>query len=374
MTASGIALRRLAAQGIATRGSDDPADVVRRFAAIQAQDYGQSLWAVGARLRRGTLAQVEDAIADRRIVRTWLMRGTIHLAAPEDVRWLLGLCAPRLAVAEERRREQLGLTRAEIDRCAGLLRAALAGDRRLSRPDVFALFEGAGIETARQRGYHILVRLARDALICIGPMQGKHPTFVLLDDWAPPAEARRIAGAKAVADLAARFVATRGPVTDQDLARWAGITLGDARQGLRDAGPAVATRSLDGTEYWLAADRADAPVSRAGRGKAFLLPGFDEYILGYKDRESQLAPEHSAKVVPGANGVFKPIIVVGGQVVGTWARRARPPGLTIALQPFTAVPDLAELVQVEVRRYCAFLGLPASNRPVVVVEETGSAA
>ena len=65
---------------------------------------------------------VEDAIAERQIVRTWLLRGTIHFAAPEDVRWILALCAPRLAIAEERRRAQLGMTSGELDRSRELVR------------------------------------------------------------------------------------------------------------------------------------------------------------------------------------------------------------------------------------------------------------
>ena len=341
-------------------------DVVRWLAAVQAQDYHQSLWAIGSRTRAGTAAQVEHAIAERQIVRTWLMRGTIHFAAREDVRWLLALCAPRLTAAEARRCAQLGLTPAEIERSAGLLRTALAGDRRLDRPEIMRLLEDGGIETTGQRGYHILARLARDALICVGPMQGKQATFVLLDEWAPRAESRQITTGEALAELATRFVSSRGPVTDHDLARWAGITLTAARQGLREAGPAIAARSMDGVEYWLAADAAGAPPPRADRRRAFLLAGFDEFVLGYKNRDAQLAPEHAGKVVPGANGIFKPIVVAGGEVVGTWGRSVRPKALTITLQPFTATaPGLVEQVSAEAGRYRAFLGLPAACVPIV---------
>jgi hypothetical protein len=366
MTASGIALRRLAAQGIAPRESDDPAAVVRRFAAIQAQDYGQSLWAIGSRLRRGTLAQVEGAIADRRIVRTWLMRGTIHFAAPEDLRPLLALCAPRLTVAVERRRAQLGITDGALDRSRALVLAELAGDRRLSRPDVLRLLEDAGIDTAGQRGYHILAQLAREALICIGPMQGKQQTFVLLDDWAPRGEARERTRAETLADVAGRFVASRGPVTDHDFARWAAITLADARSGLA-AAAGIATRTLGGAIYWIAADQAAGAPPRSGGG--FLLAGFDEFLLGYKDRVAQLSDDHAAKVVPGANGIFKPMIVVGGKIVGTWTRTVRAQALTIELHPFElGVAELAELVRPDAERYRAFLGL-SSTTPVVLTGE-----
>ena len=276
MTDAGTALRRLASQGIAV-GGDDPAEVVRRLVAVQSQDYGQSLWAVGSRLRRGTVARVEEAVAGRQIVRTWLMRGTIHLVAAEDVRWLLALCAPRLAVAEERRREQLGITAAEIERCAALLRGELAGDRRLSRPDAFALFESEGVETTGQRGYHILVRLARDALICVGPLQGKQPTLVLLDDWAPLAGSRVLAGVDALADLAARFVSSRGPATDHDLALMRASTSKKvqvkAAGGVRDLDALMHVRDLGTTRCGATATatmldeyRRRAAADRAARG------------------------------------------------------------------------------------------------------------
>ena len=265
MASPAIALRRLVSQRIvAGARCEQPADVVRRLGALQAQDYGQSLWAIGSRLRAGTAEGVERAIEQRQIVRTWLMRGTIHFAPPEDVRWLLALVVPRLEAAEARRCAQLGLTEAHFERCADLLSAELSGDRRLTRPEVMRLFEQEGIETSGQRGYHILVRLAKRALICLGPLEGRQQTFVLLDEWAPRASSLELAREQALALLASRFASGRGPVTDQDFARWAGIPLSDARQGLRDAA-GIAVRSFGGVEHWLDAERADGAAPAAGR-------------------------------------------------------------------------------------------------------------
>ena len=278
MAASAVGLRRLVSQSIvASARCDRPADVVGRLGAMQAQDYSQSLWAFGARLRSGTVAGVEHAIAERRILRSWLIRGTIHFALPEDVRWLLALCAPRLAAADARRHAQLGLTEAQIDRCAELASDALAGDRRLSRAEAMRLFDEAGIETTGQRGYHILVRLARNALICLGPMQGKQQTIVLLDDWAPRGASRDLPREAALSELASRFATSRGPVTTQDFARWAGVPVTEAEQGLR-AAAGLAARSLDGIGYWLAADQARPPSAVRG-APADLPPGRVRRVL-----------------------------------------------------------------------------------------------
>ena len=372
MASAGIGLRRLVSQRIvASRRCRQPEEVVRDLGALQAQDYHQALWAIGSRLRNGTVEGVERAIEERRILRTWLMRGTIHFAPPEDVRWLLALCAPSLAAAEARRVEQLGLGEALFERCAELLSAELSGDRRLTRPEVMRLFEDAGVETAGQRGYHILVRLAKSGLICIGPMQGKQQTFVLLDDWAPRASARDLSREQALAVLASRFAVSRGPVTDQDFARWAGIPVKDGRRGLA-AAEGLATRAFDGVEHWLAADAADGAVPGAGRDRAYLLAGFDEYLLGYKDRDAVLELAHAEKIAPGANGVFKPMCVVGGQIAGTWARSLRGSELTIALHPFAATPKLAERVRRDAARYRDFLGLPADTEPVLRLEAPGA--
>jgi hypothetical protein len=364
MAAAAVALRRLASQRIAAGRFDQPVDAVRWLGAVQAQDYNQSLWGIGARVEAGTVQDVERAIAERQIVRTWLMRGTIHFTAAEDVRWLLALCSPRQLSADARRCAQIGLAEVDIERSAELLRSALGGDRRLSRPEAMELLEGEGIATGGGHGYHILFRLALEGLICLGPMQGKQQTVVLLDDWASPAQARNLSREQSLAVVAARFAASRGPVTVQDLARWAAITAGDARSGLRSADGLV-TRTWDGVEYWLAAEGADEPPPQARRRQTFLLAGFDEYMLGYKDRDAMLAPEHAGKIVPGANGVFRPIIVTGGQIVGTWARTARAKSLTIALRPFASAPKLAEEVKPEAERYRDFLGLPSTCVPVV---------
>jgi Winged helix DNA-binding domain len=367
MADAGIGLRRLASQRIvASRRLAEPGDVVRWLGALQAQDSVQSLWAIGSRLRAGRCADVERAVEQGRLLRTWLMRGTIHFAPPEDVRWLLALTAPRLAAAEARRCEQLGLTSAHLDRSGELLAGELSGGRRRTRSEVMRLLEANGIETSGQRGYHILVHLAKRGLICLGPMQERRQTFVLLDDWAPRTAARELAGEEALALLAERFAISRGPVTDRDFARWAGIALADARRGLA-AAEGVTRRRFGAVEHWLSADDGDR-IPAAGRTQAYLLAGFDEYLLGYKDRDAVLDPAHSGKIAPGANGIFKPMVVVGGQIAGTWGRVVRGGELTLSLHPFAAASSLAGQVAREAARYRDFLGLPGDAQPVVRVE------
>jgi len=351
-----IARQRLSNQRISGERFERPEDVVRWLGAVQAQDYSQSLWAVGLRLRNATAADVEGAIADARIVRTWPMRGTIHFVPAGDVRWMLELCASRMLAADGRRLGQLGLDRETMERCGGLFRDALEGGGRLTRAGMMGLLESTGIGTGGQRGYHILWYLSQSGLICPGPMQDGQQTFVLLDEWVP--DARELSREEALAELIGRYFASHGPATAHDFARWTGLTVTETRRTLKAADD-LNSEEIDGKEYWTsrASGRADHAAFSDADG-VHLLPGFDEYLLGYGDRSAVLAPEHAQKIVPGNNGVFLPTIVVDGRVVGTWKRKLNKRSVGITLRPFARLGASDGEIEAAARRYCDFVGLP----------------
>jgi hypothetical protein len=354
-----IRRRRLAAQLItasstATRRS--PADVVAHLGAMQAQDLGQALWAVG--LRSGTdQAGVERALAAGEILRTWPMRGTIHLMAPPDVRWWLRLCARRVVEsgALATRMKQLDLTEQDVARAGEWLRAEYTDRRLLTRAQAMAVLERHGLSTEGQRGYHVLAGLAQRGVLCLGPTAGKEQTFALLDDWAP--QQRDLAGDEALAELARRYVTGHGPATDRDLATWSGITLGMARTGIAAAG--LESVEVEGVTYWTAPEPAPGPA-RVPAG--LLLPGFDEYLLGYQDRAAVIAAENFTKVVPGGNGVFKPMVVLAGGIAGTWSRKVTGAGITLTATLFDPAGSDAgrtwTALERPARAYARFLGVP----------------
>ncbi|MGB3632943.1 MAG: winged helix DNA-binding domain-containing protein, partial [Rubrobacteraceae bacterium] len=241
-----IAHRRLLNQRIEGEKFEKPEEAVRWLGAIQAQDYMQSLWAIGLRLGSATVADVEQAISDGKILRTWPMRGTIHFVPPEDAKWLLKLSASRMLAKDGHRLQQLELDEEILDRCKDLFYEALDGGRRLSRPDMMSLLENAGISTRSQRGYHILWYLSQSGLICLGPMQDKQQTFVLLDEWAP--DSRKLSREDSLAELTRRYFASHGPATVHDFARWAGLTVTETRSGLEAATSELASEKIDGKE------------------------------------------------------------------------------------------------------------------------------
>ena len=345
---------RLIAQHIGTSAADTPADVVRWMLALQAQDFPGVKWSVGLRQGGGTQAAVEAACDAGQIVRSWPMRGTLHLVAAQDLHWMLELTSPRSVASAADRRAYLGIADLDVERARGLVVAALAGGRVLPRAALLAHLEAAGVSTQGQRGYHLLWFLSQTGSLVLGPADGRGQTFALLDEWVP--RPRRLGGDEALGELARRYFASHGPATARDLARWSGLALAQVRRGIAVAGAALTNLELDGLVFHLAPETLDAAVPSA---RVHLLPGFDEYVLGYQDRGAVLAAAHSQAIVPGGNGVFRPTIVVEGEVVGTWRRVVRAREVIVEATPFAPLSrrilaGLTDAAQV----YGAFLGQP----------------
>jgi hypothetical protein len=335
---------RLATQRVEPIGTADAAGTVRHLLAIQAQDFGQALWAIGVRSRDIRRSDVLAALARGEIVRTLPMRGTLHFIAPEDLRWMLELTAERSLQSAAGRFRRLGLDQQTFDRAATVATAALAGGNALGRDEFMKLLASNGIAPDGQRGYHIIFYLTQRALLCWGPPSRTQQALVLVDDWIPPAPA--IPRQRALETFAARYFASHGPATERDFAWWSKLTLTDVRAAIGGLGSRLTALTLDGRDYLVATDalaeaRASGSASRSGSG-VHALPGFDEYLLGYQDRSLQLPSEHSTRIVPGDNGIFFPTIIAGGRVIGTWRRGTKrgAPGLT---PTFFADPTSAQL-------------------------------
>lgn len=356
-TALNIPDRRLRNQRIAGAGFETPGSVVAWMGAVQAQDYLGALWALGLRMETAREDAIEQAIADRTVVRTWPMRGTLHFVAPADVRWMLGLLTPRVIAGQRSRHRQLELDQAVFDRSRDLLTRALEGGRQLTRDALYEVLEAAGVSTAGQRGIHILGWLAQDGLLCFAARQGKQQTFALLEEWVPAA--RPLARDEALAELAARYFTSHGPATVQDFTWWSGLTVADAKVGIELAGPRLEREVVDGSTYWFAAAAPSAgQVASPASPTAYLLPPFDEYTVAYRDRSAVLDPAQTGVI--SSNGIFYPILVLNGRVAGTWKRAFKKGAVIITLSPFSPLKKKEkQAVAAAAERYGAFLGMPA---------------
>jgi winged helix DNA-binding protein len=300
-------------------------DVVRSLLAVQAQDLRAAKLALRARGELFTAADVDAALTDdRSLVRGWLGRGTLHLVAREDYWWLHALTAPRAVAANARRLRQEGVSEEDSERAVSIVQRALADEGPLGRPELAERIAAEGIRTAGQATPHLLLLATLRAVAVLGPVRHGAQDFTLARDWVgDPAEHDREA---ALAELARRYLAGHGPASAEDLATWIGMSLRDARAGIASiAGDLVEV----GDDMFDLATHEPAPEPVPPR----LLPAFDPYILGWRDRDFAVPPELARQVHPGG-GIVRPTAVVDGIVVGTWSRRH-------GLEPFDAIAEPA---------------------------------
>jgi hypothetical protein len=334
---SEIGLLRIVAQRLAGEPAATAADAVRWLTAAQAQDPKGVLTSIALRTAGRSRAEVEAAYDAGDVVKSWPMRGTLHLVAAQDLPWMLSLLTPRVEAAAAARRRQLGLDQATLARGGELTVEALRGGRRLRRAELLATWQRGGVDPSAQRGTHLLGHLAMTGVVCFGPTLAGEQQLVLLDEWVPAPH--RLEGDEALCELALRFFRSHGPATVQDLARWTGLLVTQARTGAALARPQLEVLMLDGVEHLLDPQTPQRlAAARDEAARVLLLPGFDELLLGYGDRSALLAAEHADRIVPGGNGVFRPTVVAGGRVVGTWRQAGRGSGRTLELEPFARLP------------------------------------
>ncbi len=356
MPALDIAAQRLISQRLSQPDLGTPAEVVRWFGAVQAQDYHGSLYAIGLRLPMATEHTIEQAVADRKIVRTWPMRGTIHYVPAEDVRWMLTLLARRRIPRNRNIYRRAGLDEADFEKARKVLVRVLSGGKVLMRSEVYEALEAAKIKTGpEQRGLHIIGYWAQMGLICLGARRGKQTTIALLDDWIP--DGKSLKGEEALAELAGRYFVSHGPATLADFAWWSGLNAADARAALQAIRSRLVPLTVDGRTYW-AGPRGDPP--RKTLPEVHLLPAYDEFSVAYKDRRELVDPAYQKDVGYGLG----PSIISDGRLVGRWKRTLEKDAVHIQVELLSplgrkqrAALDLAA------DHYGAFVGLPASIDP-----------
>lgn len=346
-----IARLRLANQFITGPQLSTPEDVVRSLVAVQAQDYHQALWAIGLRIPGSDIPTVEAALDRRAVIRSWGMRGTLHFIMAEDAGWMRRLFAPRiLARTTAKEWDYHATDRAMMDRAAELFTSALSGGRTLRRDQMIALLADDGIPDDRQQSYFMFAYLSQTGLLCLGPVDGGTQTFALLEEWAP--DQRQLSEDESLAELAYRFFISHGPATLADFVNWSGLPMGQARSGLDHVVGQLHRESVDGTDYFLSGNTAEGSGS-------FLLPAYDEFTIGYRDR-SQLFQTYGAFPISTYNGMFYATIVLDGQIAGLWKRTVARRQVTVELRPLEGVDPSPVVPHAE--RLAAFHGLPLRRK------------
>lgn len=308
VAAEALLRERLTAQMLAGPPARSAPEVATRLLAIQGQDPRGARLAIRARSTGLSAAAVDRALTEERsLVITWLNRGTLHLVHSEDYPWLHALTTPPLRTANARRLEQEGVSPSAAERGVATIERSLAEHGPLTQDQLRERVAAAGIPTAGQALIHILLLAAIRGLIVRGPMAGKRHAYVLTRDWLEhPAPVDR---ERALAELARRYLVGHGPAAEHDLARWAGLPLRDVRAGVTAIASALEPR-------------ADGLLALRGQPEAAPLPSprllgaFEPLLLGWRVRGPFVA-SHEPRVVSG--GIFRPIALVRGRAVATWA-------------------------------------------------------
>lgn len=339
-------------QRIAPTASDAPLSAPQRARAVaehllaaQGQDWIAVRWALGVRADGVTDADVRAAFHTGALVRSWPMRGTVHVVPAEDIGWMQRATNHRVLPGAAKRRTFLGLDDTSLDRMTEVALTRLVGGRSMSRDELATAWEEAGVTGPGGEGlgpwrYHVIWWLCQNGLLISGPLDDSgsgEPRFVLAEEWIP--SPRSFEGEAALVELATRFVRGRGPVQERDFSWWTGLTVREAKIGLAGAlaEHAVAAIEVEGKRYFAAPELLEGPTTAPDEAPLLLLPAFDEHLLGYTDRAAVLDPEHLARILPGRNGVFRPTVVDAGRVAGVWGRTARSTHTLLRIEPFPGV-------------------------------------
>lgn len=298
-----------------------PKELVSWLGAMQAQNYSMVKWAVGMRLKSATIQTVEEALRKGEILRTHVMRPTWHLVAAEDIRWMLKLSARRIKSANDSfaKGYNLEITDELYAKSYNLLEKILCGNKSLTKQEIAEHFCCSGIlvEADNHRMTRFMVRAEQEGIVCSGEDKGGKYTYALLEERVPPVP--EITKDEALARLARSYFRSHAPAVLQDFIWWSGLPVSEAKQAIYLIESELTAEQWNGQTWYVhEACRTRGKVS----GRLHLLPSYDEYLLGYKDRTDVLPKEHYPKAFTN-NGLFYPVILHEGQVIGNWSKSAK---------------------------------------------------
>lgn len=345
-----VVAERIARHGFVDRRARNVEQAAALTTAIQAQDAQACRLGIRARARGVTEADMRHAIdTDRTVVRTWLMRATIHLVAADDVRWLTAIIGPSFARKFRKRWLDLGLTGGLLSRTVGELPAVLA-DGPLTRGEIMDRLaeRGVVVDRADQAPSHVLLHATGVGLLCRGADRGRDATFALLDAWLPDAPAGP-QGDDALAELARRFFRAFSPATPADFTTWSGMASGRAVSLIRDELTPVDVAGRAG--FTLGAVEPQRGLR--------LIAGYDNYLVGYRDRD--LIIDAAYRPAEYVGGVIRPTVLLDGRVVGMWRLVRRPNAARIEVTAFVPLSRAARsALDAEIDDIGRFVGLPTT--------------
>ncbi len=317
MNPSEIIQQRLLNQHISSTSCKTPEEIVSTLGAMQAQEYQQAKWAIGLRLQHLRDVDVENAFTKGEIIRTHILRPTWHFVSPKDIRWMLTISARRVKAANAFMYRKMDLEEKVFRKANSILSKSLEGGKYLTRAQLAAELERKKIIADGIRLSCIMMQAELDGVICSGPKDGKQFTYALLDERVPAS--KPLTKEEALAELTKRYFNSRGPATLHDFATWSGLTLAQVKKGVDILANHLHQVKVNGDSFYFMQNPMDKFLKEPLGHNMHLLPIYDEYIMGYKDRSFYFNPKNKANQKP--TYTFDNTIISGGQIAGFWKRK-----------------------------------------------------
>ena len=289
-------------------------DVVRRFGAMQAQDYGPAKWSLGQRVKGLTDEDLDRALNEGAILRTHALRPTWHFVLPEDIRWVLEITSPRIHVKNSTAYTQLDIDGKLGARSNRLIERALRGGNHLTRKELQSVLLKGGIETDSRRLGYLTAYAELEAVICSGALTGKRHTYALLEERAP--RALELSTDDALMELTRRYFASHGPATIKDFAWWSSLKVSDIKRGLEMVGSEITSADVGGRTYWYPS-RGRKPLLESP--VVHLLQAYDEYIVAFPETKGLLNLRGIARSLADRT-LYLGVVMLDGQIAGHWKR------------------------------------------------------
>jgi hypothetical protein len=310
-----------------------PSQIVAHFGMMQAQDFNSVCRAIGARLGGCTEKSIQEAFNKGEILRTHVLRPTWHFVTPENIRWMLQLSAKQIMQSMKSRDRDLGITDEFYVNCYRIIEKALEKENDLTREELTKALHDAGMKPDTPQMNHALTGAEANGIICSGVMREKTQTYALLEKRVPPA--KPLTEEESLAKLTRIYFTGHAPASLPDFVWWSGLTVGEARRGLQAVQREFISETVNGQMYWMPDIHFQPPEN-----ELHLLPAFDEYIVGYRDRTAVITSENHVKAI-SSNGVFRPVIIKDGKVIGLW-KKAASGKKKITVAPFEPVDDATQ--------------------------------
>lgn len=330
----------------------EPKELVSWMGAMQAQNYSMVKWAVGMRLKSATIQAVEKALHEGEILRTHVMRPTWHLVAAEDIRWMLKLSAQRIISANDSfaKGYDLDIPNELYTKAHDLLEKILCGKKSMTKQEIAEHFNRSGIVADNHRMTRFMARAEQEGIICSGEDRGSKCTYALLEERVPPMP--ELTKDESLARLARSYFRSHSPAVLQDFIWWSGLPVSDAKQAVYLIASELTTEQWK-EQTWYIHDTCRTRGKLSGH--IHLLPSYDEYLLGYKDRTDVLPLEHYSKAFTN-NGLFFPIVLHNGQVIGNWDKSVKKKSVDLKYSWFRQVADMnEETLERERQKFTRFL-------------------